>query len=98
MNPATSIGIDVAKARLDVAVRPSGEQWVSGTDGASLDGLVGRLQTLQPELIVLEATGGRAGSTVAALAAAGGGRFAGRGGQSPSGTRFRPGGGSTRQD
>ena len=71
MNPATDIGIDVAKARLDVAVRPSGEQWVSGTDGASLDGLVGRLQTLQPELIVLEATGGREGSTVAALAAAG---------------------------
>ena len=71
MNPATYIGIDVAKARLDVAVRPSGEQWVSGTDGASLDGLVGRLQTLQPELIVLEATGGREGSTVAALAAAG---------------------------
>jgi transposase len=71
MNPATYIGIDVAKARLDVAVRPSGEQWVSGTDGASLDELVGRLQTLRPELIVLEATGGREGPTVAALAAAG---------------------------
>jgi hypothetical protein len=44
MNPATSIGIDVAKARLDVAVQPSGEQWVSGTDEPSLDELVGRSQ------------------------------------------------------
>ena len=68
MQPATYIGIDVAKARLDVAGRPSGEQWGSGTDGARLDALVGRLQTLRPELIVLEATGGRAGPTVAARA------------------------------
>jgi transposase len=69
-NP-TYVGIDVAKARLDVAVRPSGEQWVSATDPASLEELVGRLQALQPELIVLEATGGREGAAVAALAAAG---------------------------
>lgn len=65
------VGIDVAKARLDVAVRPSGEQWISATDAASVDELVGRLQGLRPELIVLEATGGREGPTVAALAAAG---------------------------
>jgi transposase len=71
MNTAEYVGIDVAKARLDVAVRPSGEQWVSATDPASLDELVGRLQKLQPELIVLEATGGREGAVVAALAAAG---------------------------
>src|SRR5262245_51442408 len=49
----------------------SGEQWVSATDAASLNQLVSRLQGLQPELIVLEATGGREGPTVAALAAAG---------------------------
>jgi transposase len=71
MEPATYIGIDVAKAQLDIAVRPSGEQWVSTTDPASVDDLVRRLQALQPELIVLEATGGREGPTVAALAAAG---------------------------
>jgi len=65
------VGIDVAKARLDIAVRPTGEQWVSATDPASLDALVRRLQGLQPELIVLEATGGREGPAVAALAAAG---------------------------
>ena len=71
MQTGTYVGIDVAKARLDVAVRPSGEQWVSATDAASLEELVGRLQALSPELIVLEATGGREGPTVAALAAAG---------------------------
>jgi transposase len=56
---------------LDIAVRPSGQQWVSATDAASLEELVVRLQELQPESIVLEATGGREGATVAALAAAG---------------------------
>ncbi|MGZ3638515.1 MAG: IS110 family RNA-guided transposase [Ktedonobacterales bacterium] len=71
MDTAPSVGIDVAKARLDIAVRPSGEQWVTATDAASLDGLVQRLQDLQPELIVLEATGGREGPVVAALAATG---------------------------
>jgi transposase len=71
METGTCVGIDVAKARLDVAVRPSSEQWVSATDPASLDELVRRLQALQPELIVLEATGGREGPAVAALAAAG---------------------------
>jgi transposase len=71
MPTGTYVGIDVAKARLDIAVRPSGEQWVSTTDGTSLEELVGRFQALQPELIVLEATGGREGPTVAALAAAG---------------------------
>jgi transposase len=71
MDTAEYVGIDVAKARLDVAVRPSREQWVSATDPASLDELVGRLQELHPELIVLEATGGREGAVVAALAAAG---------------------------
>jgi transposase len=71
MDLAIYVGIDVAKARLDIAVRPSGEQWVSATDAASLDELVGRLQALQPALIVLEATGGREGPAVAALVAAG---------------------------
>jgi transposase len=71
METGPYVGIDVAKAQLAVAVRPSGEQWVSATDAAGLDELVGRLQGLQPELIVLEATGGREGPTVAALAAAG---------------------------
>ncbi len=71
MHSPTYVGIDVAKARLDIAIRPSGEHWISGTDATSLEDLVGRLHALQPELLVLEATGGREGPTVAALAAAG---------------------------
>ena len=71
MQSLTYVGIDVAKARLDIAVRPSGQQWVSATDPASLEELVRRLQALQPDLIVLEATGDGKGSVVAALAAAG---------------------------
>jgi hypothetical protein len=67
MESAPYVGIDVAKARLDVAVRPSGDQWVSGADPASLDELVRRLQELQPELIVLEATGRREAAAVAEL-------------------------------
>jgi transposase len=71
METARYVGIDVAKAQLAIAVRPSGEQWVSATDPTSLDELVRRLQALRPELIVLEATGGREGAVVAALATAG---------------------------
>jgi len=35
------VGIDVAKAPLDIAVRPSGQQWVTATDPVSLDDLGG---------------------------------------------------------
>jgi transposase len=64
-------GIDVAKAQLDIAVRPSGEQWTASNDEAGLTTLVARLQTLRPALVVLEATGGREVPLVAALAEAG---------------------------
>jgi transposase len=65
------VGIDVAKAGLDVGVRPSGAQWRIANTEAELPALVGRLRTLAPRLVVLEATGGYARSAVAALAAAG---------------------------
>src|SRR5215831_8341172 len=76
MDPALTpqacyVGIDVAKAQLDVAVRPSGEQWVVPTDVASIEALVGRLEAVQPTLVVLEATGGREVAAAAALAAGG---------------------------
>jgi transposase len=65
------IGIDVAQAHLDIAVRPSGEQWRNPTTEPALVDLVARLQSLAPALIVLEATGGLEVPAVAALAAAG---------------------------
>jgi transposase len=64
-------GIDVSKATLDVALRPSGEHWCSTNDEAGIAELVGRLRPLAPELIVLEATGGLERLVVAALALAG---------------------------
>jgi transposase len=65
------VGIDVAKAWLDVAVRPGGLQWrVANSDG-ELPALVGQLHRLKPQAIVLEATGGYERGVVAALAAAG---------------------------
>jgi len=64
-------GIDIAKAQLDSAVRPSGRQWVSAHDEAGIAELSTRLQALQPQLIVVEATGGREIALVATLGAAG---------------------------
>jgi transposase len=65
------VGIDVAKAQLDIAVRPSGERWAVPNDAAGVVTLVERLQALHPTLIVLEATGGLERIATAALATAG---------------------------
>jgi transposase len=69
--PTYFVGIDVAKATLDVAVRPTGETGQSANDPAALPALVARLRALPATLIVLEATGGYEHLVVAALAAAG---------------------------
>jgi transposase len=66
-----TVGIDVWKDRLDVAVRPSGESFVVPRTGAGLEDLVARLKVVKPDLIVLEATGGFESVVVAALAGAG---------------------------
>ena len=65
------VGIDVAKAQLDIAVRPSGERWAVPNDADGVVTLVERLQALHPTLIVLEATGGLERVATAALATAG---------------------------
>ena len=65
------IGIDVAKAQLDIALRPSGERWAVPNDASGVATLVDRLQALHPTLIVLEATGGLERAATAALATAG---------------------------
>jgi transposase len=64
------VGIDVAKAQLDIALRPTGERWAVPNDEAGIAALGGRLQAVPPTLIVLEATGGYHRAVVAALAAA----------------------------
>src|SRR2546426_11592575 len=65
------VGIDVAKAQLDIAIRPTGERWTVPNDASGVATLVDRVQTLHPTLIVLEATGGLERAVTSALAAAG---------------------------
>ena len=67
-----TVGIDVSKDHLDVAVRPSGEVFVVARNAAGLEALVERLGSLgRPQLVALEATGGFETVAAATLAAAG---------------------------
>jgi transposase len=66
----TFVGIDVSKARLDVAVHEPATDWQVEHTEAGIAALIERLQSLQPTLIVLEATGGYELVLVAELAAA----------------------------
>ena len=65
------VGIDVAKAQLDIALRPSGERRAVPNDASGVATLGARLQGLHPALIVLEATGGLERLVTSALATVG---------------------------
>src|SRR5438067_2376959 len=65
------VGIDVAKAQLDIPLRPSGERWAVANDASGVATLVDRVQALHPTLLVLEATGGLERAVTSAWAAAG---------------------------
>ncbi len=65
------VGIDVAKDQLDIHVRPGGESFTVGRDGAGLAALVDRLKQITPALVVLEATGGFEVTVAAAVGSAG---------------------------
>lgn len=62
------IGIDVAKATLDIATLPDGETWTVTNDDLGIQKLAPQLVALIPTLIVLEATGGFESTVAAALA------------------------------
>lgn len=66
-----TVGIDVSKDHLDVAVRPSGEAFAVERNASGLDRLTGRLRELSPQIVALEATGGFETVAAAALAAVG---------------------------
>ena len=66
----TYAGIDVAKDRVDIAVRPTGQSWSASYEEEEVEILVARLQGLEPAGVILEATGGLELTLVAALAAA----------------------------
>jgi transposase len=65
------VGVDVAKAELVIACRPEGAAWTASNDAEGIVATVARLTSLEPRLIVLEATGGYERAVVAALAVAG---------------------------
>ena len=69
--PHVLVGIDVSKAQLDVALRPTDACWHVSHDEVGITGLVERLQAVQPTLVVLEATGGLEVPVTGALAEAG---------------------------
>lgn len=72
METATAyVGIDVAKAKLDIAVYSSDQPWTFANSDAGISRAVSCLRELKPALIVLEATGGIEVPLVAALAVAG---------------------------
>ena len=64
-------GIDVAKATLDIAVRPSAQTWQVIYDDVYVEVLVTQLNDLSPTLIVVEASGGLERPLVVALLTAG---------------------------
>lgn len=65
------VGIDVAKAWVDVAIVPTGQRRHVGTDSAAIDGLVRELVGLAPTVIVVEASGGYESALVSACGVAG---------------------------
>ena len=52
------VGIDVSKAQVDVAVRPTGQRWVVSYDETGIKELVSQMVDLGPAMVLLEATGG----------------------------------------
>ena len=66
-----TVGIDVAKVRLDVAVQPTGTTWTVPRARGGLRRLQGQLEALRPTRIGLEASGGYERAVVAALSVAG---------------------------
>ena len=64
------IGIDVSKAQVDVAVRPTGQRWAASYNETGVEELVSQIVDIGPAMVLLEATGGLEVPLVAALAAA----------------------------
>lgn len=65
------VGIDVSKETLDVAVRPEEERWQTKNTEEAFAELIARVEVLEPELIIIEATGGLERAVVSAMAEAG---------------------------
>ena len=64
------VGIDVSKAQVDVAVRPTGQRWAASYNETGVEELVSQMVEIGSAMVLLEATGGLELPLVAALAAA----------------------------
>lgn len=64
------VGMDVSQSQLDVALRP-GNTFAVAHDEAGIAEIVGKLEVIQPTLIVFEASGGLEVPLTGALAAKG---------------------------
>lgn len=72
MDPSPlAVGLDVSKSEIAVATLPAEAHWTSATTPAAIDQLIARLIELQPDVVVVEATGGYERAVVAAAVAAG---------------------------
>jgi len=71
MEAQVYVGIDVSKARLEVALGATGKLLEVANDAGGIASLVARLVELAPALVVLEASGGLQTALVAELGAAG---------------------------
>jgi transposase len=71
MATSSYVGIDVSKARLDVAVLGEERVWQVDNTCKGIDELVQQMAEMQPELVVVEATGGYQRAVVDALFHAG---------------------------
>jgi transposase len=67
----TFVGIDVSKKKLDIFLLPQRNAFFSSNEAESLAELVEKLRSVQPKLIVVEATGGFERPLVAAMLDAG---------------------------
>ena len=95
MGSGLYVGIDVSKARLDVAFGKDGAVAEFANSEEGIGQLAARLAESPAELVVLEATGGYEGLVAGVLA--GPRRASGRG-QPTTGARFRKGDGCPCQD
>ena len=93
---ARFVGIDVSKAQLDVAVRPTGKRWTLPYDQTEIEGLIPQIVDLEPALVLLEATGGLELPLVAGPGR--GGAAGGGGGQPTPGQGLRQGHRNAGQD
>jgi transposase len=68
MDSSVFVGIDVAKDHLDIAIRPGEKVWTIKNNGKEIEELATQLVGNQPELVVMEATGGLEMNVASALA------------------------------